>query len=245
MAIDFVLEFPCAVRKSLGESALVTMVGHRTLAEFAVTEVRRTNPSLDLQTILEKVQVRVSQARPDGTTEQVPMTVGQLAALGQPLDPHRAQCGPCRANIADRSFGCIAKINYPIRKESEEWLLSRLAADGNDPGMALLFKLLSDFGLDGRSVDEMRPKLFELKEPLVRQWGTFSGRKKVSSSQIIQMLILGDIGPQQAQAYTHVLALERVLKDPHPASDNIEQFKTFMCAVVMSARLNAILRVNA
>lgn len=246
MAVDFALQFPCEVRKQIPEAKLVELVGYRALAEFAVAEIRKTDPNVPLETLLEKYQIRVSQTRPDGTTEQVPMTVGQLAALTRPLEPFRAQCGPCRANIADRPFGCIAKINYPIRTESEAWLLSRLPADAGDPGLSKLFQLLVDFGIDGAPVEQVRDRLCESKQTLVRRWMTPAGVQKVTSSQILQMFaFVGDIVPPQAQAYTFVLGLERVLSDPHPPSANIEQFKTFMCAVVMSSRLDAGISVRA
>lgn len=246
MAVDFVLQFPCEVRKRIPEAKLVELVGYRALAEFAVGEIRKTDPNVPLETLLDKYQIRVSQSRPDGTTEQVPMTVGQVAALARPLEPFRAQCGPCRANVADRPFGCIGKINYPIRKESEAWLLSRLPADAQDPGLSKLFQLFVDFRIDGKPVDGVRDRLCESKEPLVRRWMTASGVRAVSSSQILQMLaFVGAIVPPQAQAYTFVLGLERVLSDPHPPSANIEQFKTFMCAVVMAGRLDADIRVQA
>jgi hypothetical protein len=36
-----------------------------------------------------------------------------------------------------------------------------------------------------------------------------------------------------------------VLSDAHPPSGNIEQFKTLMCAIVMSGRLAAKITVDA
>ncbi|GHU36437.1 hypothetical protein AGMMS50256_33020 [Betaproteobacteria bacterium] len=245
MALDYVLQFPCEVRKNVPEPKLVALVGYMSLAEFAVAEIRKSNPTVPMETILGKYEVRVSQTRPDGTAEQVPMTVGQLVALAQPIGQYRGHCSTCRANIADRPFGCIAKINYPIPKESEEWLLSRLPGDMKDPNL-LLFRFLSDLKIDGRPVDAMRPRLFELAVPVVRRWGGPPEPKQVTSSQIIHMLAFGgNIGPQQAALYTKLLGLTSVLSDPHPPSSNIEQFKTLMCAIVMAGRLNAGISVDA
>jgi hypothetical protein len=246
MAVDYVLKFPCEVRKSVPEAKLVALVGYMSLAEFAVAEIRNANPAMPMETILGKYQVKVSQTRPDGVVDQVPMTIGELVALAQPLGQYRGHCPKCPANIADRSFGCIAKINYPIRKESEEWLLSRLPGDVNDPNLSLLFQFLADLKIDGAPVDAMRPRLFEQKEPVVRRWGTPPGQKQVTSSQVIQMFAFGgDIGPQQAALYTKLLGLASVLSDAHPPSSNIEQFKTLMCAIVMAGRLNAGINVEA
>ncbi|QBB70997.1 hypothetical protein ELE36_11910 [Pseudolysobacter antarcticus] len=246
MAVDYVLKFPCEVRKNVPEEKLVTLVGYMSLAEFAVAEIRKSNPAVPMETILGKYEVHVNQTRPDGTTVQTPMTVGQLVAQAQSISQYRAQCSPCRANIADRPFGCIAKINYPISKESEQWLLSRLPNDSNDTNLVTLFRFLSDVKIDGRPVDTMRERLFELKEPLVRRWGVWPDQKQVTSSQIIHMLAFGgDIGPQQAALYTKLLGLAAVLSEPHPPSSNIEQFKTLMCAIVMSGRLNSAISVDA
>ena len=246
MSVDYVLTFPCEVRKNVPQEKLVALVGYMSLAEFAVGEARKSNPDLPIETILGKYEVRVSQRRPDGTSNQVPMTVGQLVAMAQPIRPYREHCSPCRANIADRPFGCFAKINYPIRKEAEEWLLSRLPGDVNDPNLSMLFRFLADLQIDGRPVDAVRAQLCELKEPVVRRWTTPTGQQQVTSSQVIHMLAFGgNIAPQQAGLYTKLLGLASVLSEPHPPSSNIEQFKTFMCAIVMSGRLNAQIGVDA
>jgi len=246
MAIDYVLKFPCEVRKNVPEAKFVALVGYMSLAQFAVAEIRKSNPEAAMETILDKYEVQVNQTGPDGIAKQVPMTIGQLVALAQPIGQYRAQCAECRANIADRPFGCIAKINYPIRKESEQWLLSRLPADVTDPNLSMLFRFLSDLGINGQPVDAMRPSLCELKEPVVRRWESPAGQRQVTSSQIIHMLAFGgSIGAQQATLYTKLLGLASVLSDPHPPSDNIEQFKTLMCAIVMSGRLNAEISVDA
>lgn len=240
MAFDYVLEFPCDVRKAIPEEKLVALVGYRSLAQFAFDEARKAEPASSPEAILAKFQVEVSQTRPDGVVSQVPMTIGQLVEMAKPLVQYQAQCSNCRANVADRAFGCIAKINYPIRRESEEWLLSRLPADPANPGLALLFRFLSEVGVDGRAVDALRDRLFESKAPLVRRWGNAPDAKQVTSSQIVHLLVFGGrIEAQQAALYTKLLGLASVLSDRHPPSANIEQFKTLMCAIVMSGRLNA------
>ncbi len=246
MSIDYVLTFPCEVRKNVPQEKLATLVGYMSLAEFAVAEVRKSNPDLPIETVLGRYEVHVSQSRPDGTVNQVPMTIGRLVALAQPIRQYREHCPTCRANIADRPFGCFAKINYPIRKEAEEWLVSRLPSDVKDPNLLMLFRFLQDLEIDGRPIDAMRPKLCELKDPVVRRWGPPTEQKQVTSSQILHMLAFGGkVGPQQSALYTKLLGLASLLSESHPPSSNIEQFKTFMCAIVMSGRLNAQISVDA
>lgn len=242
MAFDYVLEFPCGIRKVIPEKKLVVMVGYRSLAQFAFDEARKAEPVAAPEALLAKYQVNVSQTRPDGVVTQTPMTIGELVELARPLVQYQALCADCRANVADRPFGCMAKINYPIRKEAEEWLLARLPADPAEPGLALLFRFLSEVGVDGSAVDGLRPRLFELGAPLTRRWAP---DRQVTSSQILHLLLFGgNIGPQQAALYTKVLGLTSVLSDPHPPSANIEQFKTLMCAIVMSGRLDAAISAD-
>lgn len=246
MAVDYVLKFPCEVRKQVANDKLVTLVGYMGLAEFAVAEVRKTNPNLPMADILKNVQVKVDQRRPDGVVRQIPMSVGDLVELAQSIGHLRGHCGPCRANIADRPFGCIAKINYPITKEAEEWLVSRLPDDVANPGLSTLFRFLSDLEITGAPIDTLRPNLCELQAPVVRAWDGPQGQAQVSSSQILHMLIFGgDIGAQQAALFTQLLGLESVLSDPHPPSSSIEQFKTLACAIVMAGRLNAEIELQA
>lgn len=247
MAADYVLRFPCPVRRQVPEDKLVTLVGYMSLAEFAVAQIRQAQPDASIESILGGYEVHVSQTRPDGTTHQVPMRLGQLVDMAQALAPHRGHCADCRANIADRHFGCIAKINYPIQPESEQWLLSRLPADPQDPNLVLLLRMLSQLRMDGGPVDAMRPRLFVSPQPALRRWGAAGmPQQQISSSQIIQLLLFnGPVSPQRAGLYAKLLGLATVLSDPHPPSANIEQFKTLMCAIVMAGRLGAEITMDA
>ena len=92
MSIDYALEFPREVRRNVPAEKLAVLVGYMSLAEFAVAEVRKSNPDMPIDTILAKYEVRVSQTRPDGTTQQVPMTIGQLVSQAQSLRPLREHC---------------------------------------------------------------------------------------------------------------------------------------------------------
>ena len=247
MALDYVLKFPCEVRKRVPDEMLVARAGYMGLAESAIAEISRSDPSLSTEAILGKYQVELRQTRPHGTVAPAPMSIGQLVALAQPLGQFRVHCTDCRANIADRPFGCMARINYPVRKETESWLVARLPDDGNDRNLSILFRFLSDLEIDGRPVDALRPRLFERQEPVVRRWATSTGERRVTSSQVVQMLLFGGekIVPQQAALYTRLLGLASVLAEPHPPSDNIEQFKTLMCAIVMAGRLDTEIGLDA
>lgn len=246
MAVDFSLRLPCEVRKAIPEPKLASMVQHRSLAEFAQAQFKDAHPELDEQAIRERLTVEIAVKMPDGVAHEMPVALSKLFAMTKELDAWRATCPPCRANVADRAFGCIGKINYPIAPESESWLLARLPPDAAHPALALLFKFLADLNIDGLPVDKARSnaRIFVQRRAAVRHWGEAVARRTLSSSQLLQILLFGgSIGPQQAALFTRMLSLETVLRDPHPPSSNIEQFKTFLCAVVMAGRLNCELGV--
>ena len=192
--------------------------------------------------------VEILVTGPDGVSKETPVTVAQLLSATAPLDDLKGHCQKCRANVADRPFGCIGKINYPIESLTEGWLTARLPHDPQNPDLAMLLKFLEDLEVDGNAVDQLRARasMFESRSPKTGRWGTPPSKKQITSSQLLQMLVFGgNVGPQQAQLYTKLLGLSTVLTEKHPKSDQIEQFKTFICAIVMAGRLNCAIFVEA
>lgn len=247
MAIDYDLQMPCEVRKSMPEAKLLAMVRHLEIAEFAIEKLKVTEPKSDMNAILNNYKIEIAVNEPDGTAREMPVTIAQILAMVAPLENLKHNCAPCRANVSDRNFGCIAKINYPVSTEAEEWLLARLPDDVKSPSLSLLFKFLADLEIDGSPVDSFRnrPKMFVSKSSAVRTWGGWFDKKKISSSQLLHMLAFGGtIGPEQAQLYTKLFNLSSILSESHPPSPQIEQFKTFFCAIVMAGRLNAKILVD-
>jgi hypothetical protein len=51
MAVDYVLKFPCEVRKNVPEAKLVALVGYMSLAEFAVAEIRKSSPAVRMESL--------------------------------------------------------------------------------------------------------------------------------------------------------------------------------------------------
>jgi hypothetical protein len=248
MATDYSLQFPCEVRKAIPEAKLFYLVKQRALAQFAAAKLREAHPEADTETIFNKWTVVSTVTGPDGTAKQVPVTIAQLLSETAPLDNMSGHCQKCRANVAARPFGCIGKINYPITSVSEGWLTSRLPDDAENPGLKLLLKFLEDLEVDGAGVAQFRarPAMFESKVPKIRSWGSWPSQRQLSSSQLLQILVFGgNVVAQQAQLYTKLLGLDTVLTEQHPRSDQIEQFKTLFCAIVMAGRLNCGIYVEA
>ena len=59
MALDYVLKFPCEVRRNMPEATLAARVGYMSLAETAMAEIRRANPGASTEAILGNYQVEV------------------------------------------------------------------------------------------------------------------------------------------------------------------------------------------
>ncbi len=249
MAIDFALQRPCTARRYTPEVRLRSMVRHRGIAEFAIAQFREKFPHADSETLTSKCTVEITVKSPDGTAKQTQVTVGQLLDMIAPLSELDGECKGCPANLSGRAFGCIGKVDYPIRKEAEDWLLARLPDDGKDANLVLLLKYLADLGIDGAPVEAQRakPRVFERKEAAVRKWGGWLGPKmQITSSQLLHMLAFSEsIGPEQAQLYSRLLGLAKLGSEPGEASDAVEQFRVFLRAVNLAARLNAKLAVEA
>lgn len=247
MAIDYVLRLPCEARKQFPEAKLVAMVRQWGIAEFAIGKLKQAHPERDIRALAEDCTVEIAVTGADGTARQTPVTVAQLFSMVSPLGSVKEHCKTCRANVSDRSFGCIAKINYPISHEAETWLLARLPEDEKNPNLQLLLKFIADFGIDGASIDARRSRasMFEAKSAAFRTWGGIFDRRKITSSQMLHLLASdGTIGPKLAQLYTKMLGLDGILSEAHPRSDQIEQFKTFFCAIVMGGRLGVPIDVD-
>ncbi len=249
MAIDYALQYLCEVRKTVPALQLGSMVKHKGQVDAAIEAVRRQQPSLDLNTIINEWQMGMMVKTPDGLSKQVPVKIAQVLALVAPLENLKGSCDKCPANPARHAFGCFGAIQYPITKEAEEWLLSRLPDDADSPGLKLLFKFVADLEIDGAQVDAQRnrPEVFELSNPVVRTWGRWPSRQKLSSSQLIYLLAFGgDIGPEQAGLYTQLFGLDGLLAQAGDASSNcIAQFRQFMHTISLAGKLNAQLSVDA
>ncbi|MDR7269339.1 hypothetical protein J2X20_001968 [Pelomonas saccharophila] len=249
MAIDFALQKPCAARRHTPEVKLRSMVRHWGIAEFAIAQFREKFPHADNETLATKCTVEIAVKGPDGLAIQTQVTIGQLLDMIEPLSELDGECKGCPANVSGRSFGCIGKVNYPISKEAEDWLLARLPDDAKDANLVLLLKYLADLDIDGAPVEAQRSRsrMFERKEAAVRKWGGWFGSKaQITSSQLLQMLAFSEaIGPEQAQLYTRLLGLAKVGAEPASPSNTVEQLKILLRAVNLAGRLDARLAVDA
>ncbi|MGM9483307.1 hypothetical protein ACS5PN_19075 [Roseateles sp. NT4] len=248
MAIEFALQKPCAARRHTPEVKLRSMVRHADSAEVAIAQFREKFPHADEDTLTSKCTVQIAVKRPDGTIIQTQVTVGRLQDMIEPLSELDGECKGCAANLSGRSFGCIGKVNTPIRKEAEDWLLARLPDDAKDDQLVQLLNHLADLDIDGAPVELQRAgsRMFERKEAAVRKWGGWFGAKtQITSSQLLQMLTSSEaIAPEQAQLYTRLLGLSKLGAEPESAAAAAGQIKTFLRAINLAGRLDARLAVD-
>lgn len=200
MAVDYYVLFPCEVRKQVSDAELLNMEKAKNRAELIV-QTLRDNPGEHQNKPEAEWSVTMVQVGPNGS-EEVEIRVGDLLAEAAPLERLAVHCKDCPANLQKRDFGCGAAIHYPITRQAEQWMLSRLPDDLNALPGQILLRAIHDFGFDGSSIDAARSRddLYEAKSPPVRKWGGFFSRKRITSSQLLQMMFdVGNFQPAHAK----------------------------------------------
>ncbi len=136
------------------------------------------------------LKVRVRKTGPQGEV-QVKVGYRELMDEAAPLEPHRASCERCPANVRRSAFGCVGLVAYPLPAEAEGWLLDRLEP-ADRLGGQLCLKAVQELGYDGQPIQRMRDLgLLELPRPLTRDLGAGTSRpgKLVRSDQILHALL--------------------------------------------------------
>ncbi len=247
MAIDYTVQFSCPVRGHVPEPQLRSLVRYRHLARFAIEQSKAARPGVDTDTIIDGTQVHIQVTGPQGLVEERPVSIRELLQAVAPLDRLEPACKHCPASVSGSGFGCFGKVNYPIATSTEEWLLARLPKDIKDYNLGMLFKFLADVGVDGAPVNALRQnrRIFESPTPIVREWKSLFGRKRIDSSQVLQMLAFSDQIKPSGITRTFAKLLD-LTADHSDVEDTmaIRQFKSFLRAYVISGRLDANLYVD-
>lgn len=239
MAIDYSVQYPCKVRDAVSDQELLRMEKARNRAN-AVLEIMRTSGTASDIPENERT-VTVVVARPEGPVEKDIRIVDMLAEAA-PLDALSEHCSGCPANLRNMSFGCGGAIHYPVDVATEEWLVGRLPESLDSPAGQLLTMALRDFRITGASIDACRSRgiIYSSAAPVVRTWGRFVFKKKITSSQILEMLFnVGSYQPSHARMMSLFLGfLEPDMKpvaNPHNEllpddGQGIAEFKLFLRA---------------
>lgn len=256
MGIDYVLDHPCAPKRSLGTEGLIELCKAKSRAEAVLEMVRgggdnRAPSEIELDVMLQT---------PDGVEEQS-VTVQELIDRARPLERLRGDCAGCPVNGDSAGFGCYRSIAYPITEAAETWLLGLLPDDLGTTAGRLLVRAIEDFDWTGQHAAEMRAQgdtFFESREALAVSWGEGDDEIQIDSDQLFHMLFhVGAIGATHAfmiclffgivphDTDLDVLADEaargRALSQavvPQPPLEACEGMARFLHALVTAARVD-------
>jgi hypothetical protein len=206
MSIDYYGSFGCTVRERVTDEQLLAMEKARNRADRMLAHLRQS-PGPHQDKPESEWTFRIMVFTPDGPSESE-ARISDLIEQSLPLRELAPACAGCPHRIRNVPFGCGGAINYPISFRAERWLVDRLPDDLTSPRGRLLLKAIKDFAYDGRNIDAARTRqeLYESKVPAERTWGSWFSKKKITSSQILQMCFtLGPLQPAHARMMAYFL----------------------------------------
>jgi hypothetical protein len=212
MAIDYIIDMDCEVKRQLTRDGLVSMIKQRDRAKAIMDLLEKEGRSKE-EVLSHKFKVQF--LTPHGVEEKE-QTVSDLLESTRHLDTLQSQCNACALRLnkvgdalsgpgpAIGAFGCYGSINYPISRRAEEWLAERareaLARGGAN---AMTLNYILDNRVTGREMNALRRgphrRYLELERPLDVVVGKgLLGKKTVNTGQLLFMLF-GSPEVQRAQ----------------------------------------------
>lgn len=173
MVIDYVIELPCEPKRRLRPPGILTLLR------------------------------RVERAHSRHADDQTIAAAREASFRLRPLEFH---CKRCPASHADAPFSCHGRVRAPLTPAVDDWLLAQLPPSltaredwSVEQRLQLKsFRLLLDYverqPVTGNTADqERRPGgLFERRKPRRRAYGSVFRRRLLSTSQLLELLFLGD-----------------------------------------------------
>ncbi len=193
MAIDYVIDYPCAPKEALTTDGIVERLKARERAN-AVIRLFRENGD---QRPPSEMGFEFTRTNADGEEETRVIVVQEMLDSVAELDPLAQYCVGCPANATGTPFGCTGFIDYPISAAGERWLLDRLPGIDQPLVWLLLRQGVQEMGYDGAPVRPLRanPTYFEERRVPGRDLVEFV----MTADQVFEMLfLLGDIQPAHA-----------------------------------------------
>jgi hypothetical protein len=193
MAIDYIIEYDCVPKQTLGVEGILERIKGQARAENVIRLFREHGD----QRPPSEMGFEFTRSLPDGTEETEIIIVQDMLDRAAELHPLAHHCEGCPANALGRPFGCMGQIQYPISSSAEAWLLDRLPSPEEPLIWLLLRQGVQEMGYDGASVQPLRPNATYFEERRVR------GRDMVefifTADQVFEMLfLLGHIQPSHA-----------------------------------------------
>jgi hypothetical protein len=265
MAIDFVIDYDCVPKQTLGTEGILQRIKGKARAEAVIALFRENGDYRPPQ----EMGFEFTRASADGSEEVQIIVVQHLLDEAAELEPLAQHCIGCPANRNGQPFGCMGQIEYPITLEAEAWLLNQLPNIEEPLIWLLLRQGIDEFDYDGSDVAPLRANegvYFTERKVLGRGLGEFI----VNADQVFEMLfLLGHIQPSHAGVLllffhvvqrdmeaNEVMQISRApeasskrypfLLKPAPDDDrSISNFKDFFWALYLAWSLNTRLLVDA
>jgi len=224
MAVEYLLNYDCAVKQELGGAEGFLQLLKDAGRADALSELAKADPDEYTDDTV------FTFARQDARGRQVQeqLTLREIRERGSRLAGYEGQCRDCPANVFQAAGGCSGAINYPISAKAEQWLLSCLPDDLEDSVRGKLVKaFIKDFSRNGRIVDANRRdgSLYESRKPLLRTWGSgWFGKTKCTSSVLLGNLYhVGEVQPYHGALMAYFLGA--VDEMPAPDRSATPEFK--------------------
>lgn len=201
MAIDYIIDMDCEVKRQLTKDGMVSMIKQRDRANAIIDLLRREGKSCE-----EALghTFRLQLRTPHGIQEKE-QKVSDLLESTRHLETLGAHCTRCLLGLnglnEDRSAGltiepfcCYRSINYPISRKAEEWLAGTARGALAKGGVSMItLDYIIDNKVTGREINALRQgsqgRFLELEKPLevVMSKGLLM-KKAVNTGQLLFML---------------------------------------------------------
>jgi hypothetical protein len=245
MALDYIIDMNCEVKRQLTKEGLVSMIKQRYRAESMIKLIKSDGGS-DEEALRHTFRLRTMT--PHGV-EEMEQRVSDLLESTRHLKTLLAQCKSCslrKDGMYDSLFRndtdidmpccCYHAINYPISKKAEEWLAER-ARKAQDVGgaRAMILDYIADNRISGKEFLSLRAtrdnRYLQLKRSLdVCFSKSIINKKTINTDQILTMLF----GYPCINRGQMVMLL--CLVDAFHVSDKKPEDKTCQCLVSMKGK---------
>jgi len=262
MPIWWAVNCSCAAKRALTAQGVLDALKARGFAEEAIDAYRREKPEVPL----EEITFRWATVTPEGTTTEDVRAI-DLLARAEALDPYRADCRACPANVMHEPFGCHGVVNYPLSAAGELWLVGQLPASERSPLLRIALDAVRDFGYGQhfRRLRDAGRTFVERRRAVTRSWGGLLRRTSVSADSLYDMMFgVGDVQPIHGTMLCFILGaydetgLPGYLSAGDPAAlpefrlapeqereQTTRQLQFFLKALDRAARLNVTVIVEA
>lgn len=193
MAIDYVINYGCVPKETLGTDGILDRLKARDRAATVIQLFRENGD----QRPPSEMGFEMTRTTLEGVEETQVVVVQDMLDRAAELDPLEGYCAGCPANVRGMPFGCIGFIQYPISARGERWLLDRLPGIDEPLIWLLLRKGVEELNYTGESVAPLRADSTYFEERRV------AGRDLIefvfTANQVFELLfLLGDIQPAHA-----------------------------------------------